>query len=68
MAEQNFQVGQVVVATTSYSGHLTEGKAASAVVGYEDEFRGLNYTWPANVIVIGDLGKPVAGIPTASVL
>jgi hypothetical protein len=60
MVEQKFRVGQVVVATSNYGGLLTEGKQY-VVIKYEDKFYDTNFTWPAYVTVIGDLGKPVTG-------
>ena len=58
MAEPKFNVGQLVVATGSYTWLLTEGKQY-VVINYEPEHYDPNFTWPAYVTVIGDSGKPV---------
>lgn len=55
-----FNVGDIVIATSSYNWLLTEGKQY-VVTKYEPEFRDETFTWPAYVTVIGDSGKPVTG-------
>lgn len=58
--EPKFEVGQVVVATSSYNGSLTKDKRY-VVTKYEPRTRVETYTFPAYVTVIGDFGKPVTG-------
>lgn len=60
MADIKFEVGQVVVATSSYNWLLTEGKKYT-VVEYQEEQHTPTFTWPAYVTVIGDSGKKVTG-------
>lgn len=60
MKTPEFAVGQVVEATGSYGGTLTENKKYT-VTKYEPEARDETFTWPAYVTVIGDYGQPVTG-------